>query len=109
MAILLLESHERSIHGTQGCINEADSKGVEATESCREDTIQRCDVGELKQLISRMVPFCKPKFIIQHEGKRTTLGREKKTSKGIYPPKLDKVSSVSNVDKDLLCNLGYGI
>lgn len=36
MAILLLKSQERSIHGTQGCINEANPKGTEATELLRD-------------------------------------------------------------------------
>lgn len=36
------------------------------------------DVGELWQLISLETYFCKPKLLIQHEGRRKTLERRKK-------------------------------
>lgn len=101
----VLESQERSIHGTQGCINEADPKAVEAIEPCSEDSIKRCDVGELWQLITRIVPFCKPK-LIHHSAweEKNNPNKGKKTSNGICPPKSDKVSPVSKVDtEDLLC------
>lgn len=52
--------------------------------------------------------FGKPKLIIQHEWRRQTLERGKKTSTGIHPPKSDKVSSVSTVaTENLFCILSY--
>lgn len=43
-------------------------------------TAQGSDVGEPGQLISLGIPFCKPKLIIQQEGRRETLERGRKHS-----------------------------